>query len=237
MPRYKLAIHILVIFSVFIFVPVLAAPVAIQEVREACADVVDGGEDMIIVSGKRSEEGQDRLTQASQGQGSTSVQLSTQGSSSTSDYASGVHQETINPTRLPDEMQRPPYARGGTELPWYSSDGTERHLIFSGRSGAQQVQPGTTSKLQPAISMRVPMQTLSNDIGGDWLPDNQRRPPPSESSGEIAALPPSEQEGPLKPQSFLSKVSSKSKGFFRKIGKMSKSLISEMVDNPRLQIY
>jgi hypothetical protein len=51
MRRYKLVANILVILSVFSFVPVLAAPIEIQEVREACADVADGGnsEDVIIV--------------------------------------------------------------------------------------------------------------------------------------------------------------------------------------------
>ena len=64
MHRYKLVAHILVILSVFSFVPVLAAPIAIQEVREPCADVADGdnSEDVIIVSGERAEEGQDPWT-------------------------------------------------------------------------------------------------------------------------------------------------------------------------------
>jgi len=109
MRRYKLAIHILVILAAFSFVSVLAVPVPVQEVREACTDVVDGGEDMIIVSGKRAEEGQALLTQASPGQGSPS----------TSDYASGVHQETINPSSSSGEIQKPPYTSGGTDLPWY----------------------------------------------------------------------------------------------------------------------
>ena len=122
MRRYKLAIHILVILSVFNLVPVLAAPVAVQEVREACADVADGGEGVIIVPGKRAEEGQDPLTQASPGQLSTSSP-DPPGLPSTSDYASGVHQETTNPIQLPSsvsgEIQRPPCASGGTDLPWY----------------------------------------------------------------------------------------------------------------------
>ena len=184
MPRYKLATHILVILSVLSFVPVHAAPVAVQEVREVCADVVNRGEDVILVNGKRAEEGQDPLTQASPGQVSTSVQLSTQGPSPTSDYASGIHHEKINPSQLPSsmsgEIQRPPYASGGTELPWYSSDGS---LVTPGRGGVRQ---GTKSKLpsQPGTSMRTKTYSFAP---GHWLPNTKiGTATPSESSGEIA---------------------------------------------------
>ena len=51
--RYKLVACVLLILSVFGFV--LAAPVAVQEVCEACVDAVDGGENVIIESGKRAE--------------------------------------------------------------------------------------------------------------------------------------------------------------------------------------
>src|SRR6266566_8400959 len=106
MRRYKLAIHILVILSVFNFVPALAAPAPVQEVRDACADVADGGENVIIVLGKRTEEGEDtwsgyhRLTQASRSSGSESDYLSTSSSQSTSNYASGIHQRTTTPIQL-----------------------------------------------------------------------------------------------------------------------------------------
>jgi hypothetical protein len=170
MRRYKLAVHILVILSVFNFMPALAGPVPVQEVREACADVADEGEDVVIVSGKRAEEGQDPgspgsssgsgswyyewtpgsqdsgtwrhvWTPGSQVSGSMSVQLSTSpqhppGSPSASDDAN----------QLPSgEMQKPPYASGGTELPWYSKNS----------GGVNQVQPGTMNKLQPASSVRT----------------------------------------------------------------------------------
>ena len=49
--RFKIVACILLILSVFGFV--LAAPVAVQRVREACADAVEGDENVIIVSGKR----------------------------------------------------------------------------------------------------------------------------------------------------------------------------------------
>jgi hypothetical protein len=170
-------IHILVIPSFFKFVPVVAAPVPVQEVRGACsdvADVADGGDDQVIVSGKRTEEGQDPsgyhgLTQASPGSRSMSVQLSTSpqdppGSLSASDYASGVHQETTNPIQLPSsascKIRRPPYASGGTELPWYSS----------GRGGVQMVRSGTS------------MRTKTDK----WVPTTETEPASSsESSSQI----------------------------------------------------
>jgi hypothetical protein len=248
MRRYKLAVHILVILSVFNFVPVLAAPVAVQAMREACADVAEGGDDVIIVSGKRAEEGQDPLTQASPGQ-STSVQLPTPGSPPTSDHASGVHQETTNP------IQPPSSAPGGTELPWYSSDGTGPHLLTPDRGGVQQVQPGTTSELLPPASVRTKTQpwVATSEIG-------PATPSSSESSGEIPGSPTSPSKVPpgnpewetwdeekylaqLKknqpapePTTVLGKLTNKSKSFFRKLAKVSKSLVSEMVDNPHLQI-
>jgi hypothetical protein len=134
-PYFITVTHIPVILSFFKFVPLLAAPVPVQEACADAADVADGGEDVVIVSGKRAEEGQDPsgyhgLTQASPGSGSMSVRLSTSPqvpprSLLAPDYGSGVHQETTNPIHLPSpvsgEMRRPPSASGGTELLWYSS--------------------------------------------------------------------------------------------------------------------
>jgi hypothetical protein len=233
MCRYKLAVLILVLLSVFNFVPVFAAPVPVQEVREACADVADGGEDVIIVSGKRAEEGQDPLTQASPGQLSTSLP-DPPGSPSTPDYASGVHQETTTPIQLPSsasgELQRPPYASSGTELPWHSSvtDDTEPHLLTPGG----EVQPGTTSEFLPSSSVRTKTYPFvsTTEIG-------PATPTPSESSDEITPAPPSNVDPQKpKPKSVWGKLTSKSKSLFRKLGRITKSLFSEMVDNPHLQI-
>jgi hypothetical protein len=173
MRRYKLlVVHILLILSVFNFVQVLAAPVPVREVREARADMEDGGEDVIIVHGKRADEGQDPLTghygltQASSdppGQSSTSSQ-DPSGSPPTSDHASGVHQETINPIQLPSP------ASGGTALPWYSKS-----------SGGGEVQPGTSvgtnmGKWVPGTSVR----TKTNN----WVATTEIEPG-SSSSGQI----------------------------------------------------
>ena len=60
----------ILILSIFGFVH--AAPAAVQEVRGACADAVDRGDDVIIGSGKRAE-------------------IQEEVSSSAPDYASGTH--------------------------------------------------------------------------------------------------------------------------------------------------
>src|SRR6266403_193567 len=55
MCRCKIVVRILLIVSVFNFV--LAAPAAVRDVREAWADAVDGGEDVITALGKRTQQG------------------------------------------------------------------------------------------------------------------------------------------------------------------------------------
>ena len=171
---HKLAIHILVILSVFNFMPVLTAP---MPVREACANMVGGDEDLIIVMGKQAEEEEvprswdQEVTQAPRtwsesGYLSTSLQLQP-GSPLMSGDVSGVYQETINP------IQPPPSVTGGTELPWYSSGDTRMRLLIPGRGRVQPVQPGTTSNIPPASSVR----TKTNK----WVPTTEveaiQRPP------------------------------------------------------------
>jgi hypothetical protein len=98
MRLYKMAACIFPILSVFSFV--LAAPVAVQGIREACADAVDGGKYAIIGSGKRAEvdvEEEDPLLAQAQQEPSLSSSSDLQstpsqhqGSSSASNYASGT---------------------------------------------------------------------------------------------------------------------------------------------------
>ena len=210
MRRYKLAVHALVLFSVFNFVPALAAPIPVREVREARADVADRAEDVIIVMGKRAAKEEDSWswsTQASPRSGSESDYLSTsRGSTPTSDDTSEIHHYTRDSIQLvspasdvigspppasggteqpyttsktppassvrtrpvkwvpttgfepdPEEMQSSSYAKGGTELPWHSS------------------QPGTTSRIPLAGSVR----TKTNKMA----PTTKIIPPPSGEMG------------------------------------------------------
>jgi len=82
--RYKIVACILLILSSSSFV--LAAPVAVREVREACADAVEGGENLIIVTGKRAP-GAYEADSDSDTEGRTSPSQS----SSAPDHASGGH--------------------------------------------------------------------------------------------------------------------------------------------------
>jgi hypothetical protein len=118
MRRYKIVACILLILSIFSFV--LAAPVAVQELRKACADAVDGSEDVKIGSGKRAEVQDSEedpmkewLAQAQQ-EPSSSSSSQDQGSSSAPNYASGTHP---NPSFSPGESKPPQLSTsGGTEL-------------------------------------------------------------------------------------------------------------------------
>ena len=95
MRRYRLAVHVLVILSVFVFLSALAAPIAVQEVRKAFVDVADEGEVVAIVSGKRADQVEESLlgsfgsVPASPDTGSMeSTSLSPPSSPTTSEYAS-----------------------------------------------------------------------------------------------------------------------------------------------------
>jgi hypothetical protein len=268
MRRYKLAIHILVIFSIFNFVPVLAAPIAAQEVREACAaDVADEGEDVIVVSKKRAEEDQDPwsgyhgLRQASPDSGSMSVQLSSSSQHprmlpSTSNDASGVHQETTIPIQLPSS------ASGGTEL-----TNTNPIQLMSSASGGTEL-PGHNT--EPHFNLLTPDHEKSmstNEIGPatPYESESESESAPSESSGEIRSkslskvhqwnqdvenfksqrkVPPPrndwqhefQAQSKPQPKSVWGKLTSKSKKAFKKLASVTKGMFREMVDNPKLQI-
>ena len=119
MRRYKIVTCILIL-SVFSFV--LAAPVAVQEVREAGADAVDGGDEVITGLGKRTG-------------GQEESQLPLQGSTSTSNDESGTRP---NPSILPGESKSQLLSTSGrTELSW-NSEGE-----------ANVIRPGTLTEIQP----------------------------------------------------------------------------------------
>jgi hypothetical protein len=157
MRRYKIVACILLILSVFGFV--LAAPVAIQEVREACADAaVDEDENVIIGWGKRaSEEEQPLLQWWAQAQKESSSYWSTapwkyHGSSSAPNYASGTPWHP-NPSFSPGGSEPPPLSTsGGTEVP--------SNRLAEGE--AKLSQPGTSTEIQPA--------SLSKSKSVSWAP-------------------------------------------------------------------
>jgi hypothetical protein len=133
--RYKIVACILLILSVFSLV--LAAPVS-REVREACADAVEGGETVIIVSGRRAPRG-------NPGEGADPAEsdlypidlsdTESPQSPSTPDHASGSH----------PGVDMPSSSSGGSKSPlWSTAGGTEVPLDTEGA-----FKPGTTTENPP----------------------------------------------------------------------------------------
>ena len=245
MRRYKLVVHILFTLSVFNFVPVLAAPIAIRELR------------------KRVEEGQDwwsgyhGLTRASPNSGSMSIQLSSSSQhpralQSTSNDASEVHEETTKPIQLPSsvsgEIQSSPYASGGTELPWYSSNDPKLRLVTPGRERIQEV-PGTRSRLPPASSVRTktykwvstdeiepaPASATPSEPSGEIKPTSSNKVPPlwyhEEHQAQILAKQQKSQS-----KSFLGNLASKSKNILGNLASKSKSILGNLASKSKEKI-
>jgi hypothetical protein len=156
MRRYKIVACILLILPVSGFVH--AAPVAVQEVREACADVVNEGDNVIIGSGKRAEvaEEEDPLLAAQQEPSSSSDSTLSQhqGPSSALNYASMTDP---NPSFSSGESKPAPSSTsGGTELSWINPEG-ESELFQPGTS--TEVQPASTSKAK-SVSFAPSMEVI-----------------------------------------------------------------------------
>jgi hypothetical protein len=149
MRRYKIIACILLILSVFN--SVLAAPVAVQEVREACADAVDASDALIIGSGKRANEEEDPLlAQAQQGSslrlrpsGWTSLPQGSlpPGLASVLNYVSGT-----NPN--------PSFSSGESKPPLLSTS-SETELSWNPEGEAKLIQPGPSIGIQPASSIKA----------------------------------------------------------------------------------
>ena len=159
MRRYKIVTCILLILSVFGFV--LAAPVAVRGICEACVDVMDRGNNMIIGSRERGEapvadvpeaevtvpsaevpEDREPLLGQVQEPSSSSSWWSTpsqhQGPSSAPNFASWTDP---NPSFSPD-VSKPLSASGGSEL--------------SSKGEAELIQPQTSTEIQPLPSQPPP---------------------------------------------------------------------------------
>jgi hypothetical protein len=175
MRRYKIAACILLILSVFGFV--LAAPIPVHQVREACADAVGGGDSVIIESGKRAEvqdEEDPLLTQAQQEPSSSSDWRSTpsqdQGSSSATNYARAFR-------------WKPSFLSGGGKPPLLSTSGgvaVPRNPLAEGEaklieppllstSGATEV-PWNPLAEGKANLIKPPLLSTSGGIEVPWNP-------------------------------------------------------------------
>ena len=181
--RFKIVACILLILSVFNFA--LAAPVPAREVREARADAVEDGENVIIVSGKRAIAGNPY-----------------EGEESDSD--SGYW--SFSPGRLA-AIEASSGSHSGSGTPLSSQGGNKSPMLISGRTELSldpegAFKPGTTTENQPASS--------STTKSVSWGTENKVVLP----SGQIASepLPPVVKDLPLPPgrEGYLAKMAAQS---------------------------
>ena len=219
--RYKIVACILLILSVFSFV--LAAPVPVGEVREACADAVEGDENVIIVSGKRAPRGNPYDREGSDSDSDTEWWTPPPKSSPAVGHASGSH----------PGVDMPSSSSGGSESPLLTPGGTEVPLDPEGAS-----KPGTTTENQPVSSSEAKSVSWGHTTKVHFFhdgPDDLRLPPPPGRQGylvkvagqqtpslEIESASPSsylDPPPPPKPQSkgFVNNF----KTFFGKLGKLN----------------
>ena len=181
MRPYKILTCILFILSVFSVV--LAAPVAVQEVREASADVVDEGDNVIIGSGKRAEvqEEEEHLLAAQQELSSSPDQQSTlsqyHGSSSAPNYA-GV----TDPSPSFSSGECKPASLSTvhvTGLSWNNPEGEAK--LIQPETSTEIPQP--TSSKAKSVSFAPSREVIlpSNEIKSEMLPPDIK--PPSSNKG------------------------------------------------------
>jgi len=177
MRRYKIVACILLIFSVFGFV--LAAPAVVQEVREACADAVDGGDNVIIGSGKRAEDEEPLSAQP----------LPEQELTSSNSWSTPAQRSSTAPEFARMIQPSPSFSSGESKPPLLSTS-IATELSWNPEGEAKLIQPGTSTEIQPA--------SLSRAKSVKWGAFNEVKLP----SGRIfkEELPPLENEhDPLSP--------------------------------------
>jgi hypothetical protein len=187
--RYKIVACILIL-SVFSLV--LAAPVTVREVREACTDAMEGEEEVIIVSEKRAPRGYegDSVSDLSD----TEWAPSSSQSSSTPGYASGT--------------------RPGVGMPSSSSTGSTsplRSKVSStpdGTEAAGAFKPGSTTGNQPTSPSEPKSVSLTKVA-------QQPSPPEIEDVSPLNYFDPSSPPKP-QPKGLLSNI----KSFFSSPGKI-----------------
>lgn len=194
--RYKIVACILIL-SAFTFV--LAAPVPVREIREACADAVEGDEDVIIVSGKRAP------------------------------APRGVDWNSDTPEWAPSSSQTPPVPDGshpGVDMPSSPSAGsTSPPSSTPGRIEAEGAfKPGTTTGNQPASPSKLKSVSWGHTTKVHFYGPEPLLPPPGRE-GYLAKVAPSPETEHISPNYFSPKPQSKGftsklKTFFSKLGKL-----------------
>jgi hypothetical protein len=185
--RYKIVACILLILSVFSLV--LAAPVPVREVREACADAVGGGETVIIVSEKRAR--RDNPYEGADSDSDTEWWTPPSQSSGTRDYGSGSH----------PGVDMPSFPSGGTGVP-LDPEGAFK----PGTTTPKKVNFWHTTKVhifEPDLSPPPEDQPAKKALSVSWGPSQLILP-----SGEIISepLPPEPLPSPPGREAYLAKM-------------------------------
>ena len=210
MRRYKIVTCILLIFSVF--GPVLAAPAAIQEVREVYADTVDGGKNVIIGSGKRakSEEEQPLLKSWAQEQWAQEQAVTAPSNWKTIPWPD--HAPSSAPDYAGGTRPNPSFSSGGSKPPLLSTS-AEIELPPNPEGKAELIQPGVPTEIQPASS------SMSKLIQPGVSTEIQPASSSMSKSGPSRVMPPSGEI--MAAQQSPSPMKPKSKSTFRKlVGKL-----------------
>lgn len=196
--RYKIFACILIL-SAFSFV--LAAPVPVWEIREACADAMEGDEEVIIVSEKRA------LARGV-------------------DWGSDTDSDT---EWAPSSSQRPPVPDGshpGIGMPSSPSAGSTSPPSSTpgGAEAEGAFKPGTTTGNQPASPSKPKSVSWADTTTVHFYGPEPILPPPGRE-GYLAKAAPSPETGPISPDYFSPKpkpegFTSHLKSFFSKLGKL-----------------
>lgn len=214
MRQYKIVACILLILSAFGFV--LAAPVPVQEVREARANAEGGGENVIIGSGKRGEEDGEPLMQswAQQKQVSSSY-WSTAPWRGSSSAPSGTRP---NPSFSSGGREAPLLSTsGGIKVPWNPLAEDDTNLMIQPGTGLSQKPGGVANLIQPGVPTEIQPASLSKSKSVSWVPTKPEVIPPSGDipTQKLQSPSPLPSRPSRPPKSLFQKIVSKLMGKFK----------------------
>ena len=222
--RYKIVACILIL-SVFSFV--LAAPIPVRKVREVCTDTFDGGENMIIVSGKRALK-----ENPYDGESDSDTEWWTPSSQSPAspDHAGGSN-PGVGMSSSPSSGSESPLgskvwsAPGGTKVPLDEEGafkpGTTTEDQSPSSSGTKSVSWGHTTKVHFFHDGPEPLGLAPPPGREGYLAKvaGQKSPSPEVEDASLSSYFEPPPPPPPKPQSKGS--GSKFKTFFGKLGKLN----------------
>ena len=214
--RYKIVACVLLILPVFSFV--LAAPIPVREVREICADAVEGGENVIFVSGKRAP----RVNPCERAESDSSDTVWWGSPSQSSSARDGSY----------SGVDMPSFPSSGSESPMWSKTGSTPGGTGVSFDAKGAVTPETTTENQPASPSKPKSvswgpttnvhfydESVPPHIPGPDGKLQDHLPLPPGREGYLAKV--TAQQLPPQPQPQSKGFVSKFKTFFGKLGRLS----------------